>query len=208
MLVLVTAGTAALAYMVPIGLAIAALLAIVVTSYRQTVRAYPRGGGSYIVAKENLGTIPGLTAAAAILIDYVMTVAVSITAGTVAITSVAPETLGHLRVPIAVVLVLFVMAANLRGVKEAGTVFAVPTYGFVRDDRGHARRGVRRVRERVPGRRHGVARGPGARAAVAVPRPASVLVRVDRTHRRGGDRGRRARRSGDPRPRTPPRRWP
>ncbi len=131
MLVLVTAGTAALALMVPISLAIAALLLIVVTSYRQTVKAYPQGGGSYIVARENLGTIPGLTAAAAILIDYVLTVAVSITAGTVAITSVAPETLGPWRVPIAVSLVLLVMVANLRGVKEAGTLFAVPTYGFV-----------------------------------------------------------------------------
>ncbi|HYJ60845.1 MAG TPA: APC family permease [Actinomycetota bacterium] len=131
MLVLVTAGAAALSLMLPIGLAIAALLLIVVTSYRQTVRAYPRGGGSYIVAKENLGTIPGLTAAAAILIDYVLTVAVSITAGTVAITSVAPETLGPWRVPIATALVLLVMVANLRGVREAGTVFAIPTYGFV-----------------------------------------------------------------------------
>jgi amino acid transporter len=131
MLVLVTAGASALALMLPIGLAIAALLLIVVTSYRQTVRAYPQGGGSYIVAKENLGTIPGLTAAAAILIDYVLTVAVSITAGTVAITSVAPETLGPWRVAIATVLVLLVMVANLRGVKEAGTLFAIPTYGFV-----------------------------------------------------------------------------
>ena len=131
MLVLVTAGAAALSLMLPVGLAIAALLLIVVTSYRQTVKAYPRGGGSYIVAKENLGTIPGLTAAAAILIDYVLTVAVSITAGTVAITSVAPETLGPWRVPIAASLVLLVMVANLRGVREAGTVFAIPTYGFV-----------------------------------------------------------------------------
>jgi amino acid transporter len=131
MLVLVTAGAAALTLMLPIGLAIAALLFIVVTSYRQTVRAYPRGGGSYIVAKENLGTVPGLVAAAAILIDYVLTVAVSITAGTIAITSVAPETLGPWRVPIATALVLLVMVANLRGVKEAGTLFAIPTYGFV-----------------------------------------------------------------------------
>jgi len=131
MLVLVTAGAGALALKIPIAIAIAGLLAIVVTSYRQTVRAYPRGGGSYIVARENLGTIPGLTAAAAILTDYVLTVAVSITAGTIAITSVSPETLGPYRVPIAVVLVLFVMMMNLRGVKEAGTLFAVPTYGFV-----------------------------------------------------------------------------
>ena len=81
MLVLALAGAAALEAMLPIGTAIAVLLAIVVASYRQTVRAYPRGGGSYIVIKENLGTVPGLVAAAAILADYVLTVAVSVTAG-------------------------------------------------------------------------------------------------------------------------------
>jgi amino acid transporter len=130
MLVLVLAGTAALSYKVPIAMAIAILLAIVVTSYRQTVHAYPRGGGSYIVARENLGTIPGLIAAAAILMDYVLTVAVSITAGTIAITSAVPGLLHH-RVLMAVGLVLLVTLANLRGVKEAGTLFAIPTYGFV-----------------------------------------------------------------------------
>jgi amino acid transporter len=131
MLVLTAAGTAALVYMVPIGMAIAALLLIVVTSYRQTVRAYPHGGGSYIVAKENLGQIPGLVAAAAILTDYVLTVAVSITAGTVAITTVAPELLDPLQVPLALALIALMMMANLRGVREAGLLFAVPTYGFV-----------------------------------------------------------------------------
>ncbi|HET6714837.1 MAG TPA: APC family permease [Actinomycetota bacterium] len=131
MLVLVAAGAGALTLRMPIALAIAALLAIVVTSYRQTVRAYPTGGGSYIVARENLGTLPGLTAAAAILTDYVLTVAVSITAGTTAIASVAPETLVPVRVPIAIGLVALVTLANLRGVKEAGSLFAIPTYGFV-----------------------------------------------------------------------------
>ncbi|HWC71050.1 MAG TPA: APC family permease [Actinomycetota bacterium] len=131
MLVLVAAGAGALTLRMPIALAIAALLAIVVTSYRQTVRAYPTGGGSYIVARENLGTVPGLTAAAAILTDYVLTVAVSITAGTTAIASVAPETLVPVRVPIAIGLVALVTLANLRGVKEAGSLFAIPTYGFV-----------------------------------------------------------------------------
>jgi amino acid transporter len=130
MLVLVTAGAAALSYRLPIALSIAALLAIVVTSYRQTVRAYPRGGGSYIVARENLGTVPGLVAAAAILTDYVLTVAVSVTAGTIAITSAAPSLAGH-KVLLASLLVLFVTAANLRGVKEASALFALPTYGFV-----------------------------------------------------------------------------
>src|ERR687887_1710280 len=94
MLVLLGAGVAALSYRLPVAVAIVALLAIVVTSYRQTVKAYPRGGGSYIVARENLGTIPGLTAAAAILTDYVLTVAVSITAGTGGVTSAAPAPAG------------------------------------------------------------------------------------------------------------------
>ena len=130
MLVLALAGAAALAFKIPIAVAIGLLLIIVVTSYRQTVKAYPRGGGSYIVAKENLGTIPGLVAAAAILTDYVLTVAVSITAGTIAITSAAPSLAQH-RVIMAMGLVLFVTLANLRGVREAGILFAVPTYGFV-----------------------------------------------------------------------------
>jgi amino acid transporter len=130
MLVLVAAGAGAFRYMIPIGIAIAALLVIVVTSYRQTVRAYPRGGGSYIVSKENLGTFPGLVAAAAILTDYVLTVAVSVTAGTVAVISAAPD-LARWRVEIALGFVALVTLANLRGVREAGTVFAIPTYGFV-----------------------------------------------------------------------------
>jgi len=130
MLVLVLAGAGAIGLMLPIGFAIAALLLVVVTSYRQTVRAYPRGGGSYIVARENLGTLPGLVAAAAILADYVLTVAVSVTAGTVAIVSAAPSLFSY-RVPIALGLVALVTLANLRGVKEAGTMFAIPTYGFV-----------------------------------------------------------------------------
>ncbi|MEX0834090.1 MAG: APC family permease [Actinomycetota bacterium] len=130
MLVLAAAGVGALAYKMPIAIAIAALLAIVVTSYRQTVKAYPKGGGSYIVAKENLGTIPGLTAAAAILSDYVLTVSVSVTAGTVAVSSAAPSLAEH-RVVIALGFITLVTIANLRGVKEAGSLFAVPTYGFV-----------------------------------------------------------------------------
>lgn len=130
MLVLALAGATALSYMLPIGIAIAVLLVIVITSYRQTVRAYPRGGGSYIVSRENLGTLPGLTAAAAILTDYVLTVAVSVTAGTIAISSAAPDLEEH-RVLIAIGFVALITLANLRGVKEAGTLFAVPTYGFV-----------------------------------------------------------------------------
>jgi amino acid transporter len=130
MIALAVAGAAAFATMLPIGVAVAVVLAIVVTSYRQTVRAYPRGGGSYIVARENLGTLPGLVAAGAILQDYVLTVAVSVTAGTVAIISAAPGLSDH-RVLIAVGLIVLISLANLRGVREAGTLFAVPTYGFV-----------------------------------------------------------------------------
>jgi amino acid transporter len=130
MLVLVTAGTGALVARIPIAIAIATMLTIVVVSYRQTVRAYPRGGGSYIVARENLGTLPGLVAAAAVLIDYVLTVAVSVVAGSVAITSAAPALAEH-RVVLSIGLVILLTLANLRGVKEAGTVFAIPTYGFV-----------------------------------------------------------------------------
>ncbi|MEX2458042.1 MAG: APC family permease, partial [Actinomycetota bacterium] len=130
MLVLALAGTVAFSYMLPISFVIALVLGIVITSYRQTVRAYPRGGGSYIVARENLGKFPGLVAGAAILSDYVLTVSVSVTAGTLAITSAAPG-LASRRVPIALGLIVLVAFANLRGAKEAGAAFALPTYGFV-----------------------------------------------------------------------------
>jgi amino acid transporter len=130
MLVLVTAGASALAFRIPIALAITTVLIIVIVSYRQTVRAYPNGGGSYIVAHENLGTLPGLIAAAALLIDYVLTVSVSIVAGMLAITSAAPDLARH-KVILSIGIVALVTLANLRGVKEAGTLFAVPTYGFV-----------------------------------------------------------------------------
>ena len=129
MLVLAIAGAGALALMLPIGFGIAALLAIVVTSYRQTVKAYPRGGGSYIVSKENLGTVPGLVAAGAILTDYVLTVSVSVTAGSIAVASAFPGLAEH-RVALAISFIALVTLANLRGVREAGTLFAVPTYGF------------------------------------------------------------------------------
>jgi amino acid transporter len=130
MLVLVTAGAGALAYRIPIALVIVTVLAIVIVSYRQTVRAYPSGGGSYIVAHENLGTLPGLVAAAALLSDYVLTVSVSVVAGVLAITSAAPA-LADNKVALSLGFVVLLTLANLRGVKEAGTLFAVPTYGFV-----------------------------------------------------------------------------
>src|SRR5680860_893451 len=130
MLVLGLVGTAALSHVLPIAMAVALLLATVVVSYRQTVRAYPNGGGAYIVAHENLGTYPGLLAAGALLIDYVLTVSVSITAGVDAIVSAAP-TLASSRIPMAIGFVVFVTLMNLRGTKESGTLFAIPTYGFV-----------------------------------------------------------------------------
>ncbi|MEA2447912.1 MAG: hypothetical protein QOK47_1549, partial [Actinomycetota bacterium] len=130
LLVLGMAGTLALSKVLPISIAVATLLAIVVTSYRQTVRAYPSGGGAYRVARENLGMYAGLTAAAALLIDYVMTVAVSVTAGADAIVSAAPG-LEDKKLELVIGFVLFVTVMNLRGVKESGTLFAIPTYGFV-----------------------------------------------------------------------------
>jgi amino acid transporter len=114
----------------PIAAAIAALMIIVVASYRQTVRAYPSGGGAYIVSKDNLGQTPGLIAASALLVDYMMTVVVSIVAGVIAIISAVP-TLGPYRVVMSVGFVALVTLANLRGVKEAGTLFAIPTYAFI-----------------------------------------------------------------------------
>jgi amino acid transporter len=130
MLVLSLAGAATFALVMPLSLGVALLIAVVITSYRQTVMAYPTGGGAYIVARENLGDIPGLTAAGALLVDYLLTVSVSIAAGVAAITSALPQ-LQALRVPMAIGFVLVVMYANLRGLREAGATFAVPTYAFV-----------------------------------------------------------------------------
>jgi amino acid transporter len=130
MRVLVIAGAGALVLTMPITIGIVIVLAIVVTSYRQTIAAYPGGGGSYIVASDNLGTLPGLTAAAALLTDYVLTVAVSIAAGVAALTSIVPE-LFDLRVAIGVGLVVLIAVVNLRGVRESGFVFAVPTYVYL-----------------------------------------------------------------------------
>lgn len=128
--VLLPVTVAAAVLVMPISAAIALLLVIVVVSYRQTVVAYPNGGGAYIVSKENLGTLAGLVAAAALLSDYVLTVSVSVVAGVFAITSAMPG-LGDDRVALSVGFVLLITMANLRGVRESGTLFAIPTYGFV-----------------------------------------------------------------------------
>jgi amino acid transporter len=127
---LVVAGSAGLAYAWPIGLTIAGLLIIVALSYYQTIHAYPSGGGSYIVARSNLGTFPGLIAAAALLIDYVLNAAVSLTAGVAAVASAFPELYTH-RTVIALALLLVITIINLRGLQETGTFMAVPVYLFL-----------------------------------------------------------------------------
>ncbi len=128
--VLILAGSSALQLSIPVAIAIATLLAIVGTSYYQTIHGYPNGGGAYIVSKDNLGTLPGLIAGAALLIDYVLTVAVSIAAGVAALFSWLPFLLPY-RVELAVAAVMLMTVINLRGVRESGTVFSVPTYIFV-----------------------------------------------------------------------------
>jgi amino acid transporter len=134
LLVLIPAAglTVALSKLIPIAIIVVILLTIVVTSYRQTVFAYPNGGGSYIVSRENLGEIPSLVAGASLLVDYILTVAVSIAAGVAAILSAAQsDALNNARVLICIGCVLFMMLANLRGLKESGSLFAGPTYIYV-----------------------------------------------------------------------------
>ena len=130
MFTLLAAGTVAFAYLMPISFLIVGLLALVTFSYRQTIRAYPGGGGSYIVAHTNLGTLPGLVAAAALLTDYVLTVAVSVSAGVFNLASAFPA-LHDVTVPLIVAAILLVMGVNLRGIRESSTIFALPTYVFV-----------------------------------------------------------------------------
>jgi len=127
---LVVAGLGAFSHAIPISLVIAALLAIVAFSYRQTIHAYPTGGGAYIVAKENLGDNAGLTAAASLLVDYTLTVSVSISAGILAVTSAFPW-LDAFRVEMCLGCLAILMLGNLRGIRESGRIFAVPTYFFV-----------------------------------------------------------------------------
>jgi amino acid transporter len=130
MRVLLLAGAGALSLTMPITIAIVLVLAVVVTSYRQTITAYPSGGGSYIVASDNLGVMPGLTAAAALLTDYVLTVAVSVAAGVAALTSIMPA-LFDARVLVGVTIVAVIALVNLRGIRESGVIFSVPTYVYL-----------------------------------------------------------------------------
>jgi amino acid transporter len=128
--VLVPAGLVAVGATRPLAFLIAVLLVIVTFSYRQTIHAYPQGGGAYIVAKDNLGVVPGLIAATALLIDYVLTVSVSVAAGVAAVVSAAPA-VSRYRVALAVIFIAIVAWGNLRGVRDSGRMFAIPTYVFI-----------------------------------------------------------------------------
>ncbi|HEY6101785.1 MAG TPA: APC family permease [bacterium] len=130
LLVLVLAGVAAFGLSIPLSMAITGLLVVLTISYRQTIFAYPSGGGAYIVARDNLGEGPAATAGAALLTDYILTVAVSIASGVAQIVSAFPA-LARFRVELAVAAIVFMMLVNLRGVRESGTFFAFPTYFFV-----------------------------------------------------------------------------
>jgi amino acid transporter len=130
LVILAAAGSMAFGYVFPISLAIVVLLTIVAISYEQTIHAYPGGGGAYIVARDNLGELPAQTAGAALLMDYILTVAVSVSSGVAQIVSAYPGLFPY-RVAICVAAVLFIMLINLRGVKESGFAFAIPTYFFI-----------------------------------------------------------------------------
>jgi amino acid transporter len=130
LVVLALGGAAAFGYSRLISLAIFVLMVVVGLSYRQTIRAYPRGGGSYIVASDNLGLLPGLIAAAGLMLDYVLTVAVSVASGIAAITSAIPS-LAPDTVPLGLAVIAVLVAGNLRGVRQAGLLFAAPTYMFI-----------------------------------------------------------------------------
>jgi amino acid transporter len=130
MMMLAAAGIASLTYSLPLVLGIVGLLAILTISYEQTIHAYPDGGGAYIVARDNIGVVPAQIAGAALLTDYILTVAVSISAGVAQIVSAFPN-IYRWRIEIAVFFIMFIMIVNLRGVKESGFTFAIPTYFFV-----------------------------------------------------------------------------
>jgi amino acid transporter len=128
--ILVAAGSVALSYSLPIAGMIMLLLAILVVSYSQTIKAYPNSGGAYIVAKENLGLLPGLVAGGSLMIDYILTVTVSVSAGIAALTSAVPSLKEH-SVLMCLLSIFLIMLANLRGVKESGNLFMIPTYSFI-----------------------------------------------------------------------------
>ncbi len=130
LILLTFAGAAGLDYLLPIGLVVAALLVLVTISYRETIKAYPGGGGAYAVSHDNLGRYPGLVAAGALMVDYTLLVSVSVSAGVAAITSAVPELVDY-RVPMAIAFVVFFTLGNLRGIRESGSYFAAPTFIFI-----------------------------------------------------------------------------
>ena len=130
LLILLAAGTASFRLSLPIAGAIVLLMLVVGASYRRTIMAYPKGGGSYIVARDNLGDVAGLTAAAALMTDYTLTVAVSVASGVAAVIAAYPS-LASYRIPVGVLCILLIFLGNLRGIREAGTIFAIPTYAFI-----------------------------------------------------------------------------
>ena len=191
--VLILVGVGALSFSSPIAFVIATILAVVVFSYRQTIHAYPSGGGAYIVAKDNLGETPALIAAGALLIDYVLTVAVSIAAGVAAITSAFPE--WHLnRVEMTLGFVVVLTLGNLRGIRESGRIFALPTYFFVVSllalIAAGAWRALNGTHSAGRGRRSDRANRPGVDD---VPAAYGVLERLHGDDRRRGGVERRAR---------------
>ena len=165
---LVIAGSAGLSLQFPIALAITILLCIVALSYAQTIRGYPSGGGSYIVARENLGVYPGLVAGGALLLDYILTAAVSLTAGVAAISSAFPE-LWPYRVWIALAILVVIGLLNLRGLRESGTFMAVPVYLFLFSFIGMLLYGLFQVL-------NGAAPAPVAEAVPAALEPLSVIL--------------------------------
>ena len=144
LLVLVIAGSAAIGLALPLAAGVAVLLLILVLSYRQVIAAYPQGGGAYMVTRDNLGGSFAAVCAAALLVDYVLTVAVSVSAGTAALASAIPS-LQDLRVEISVAFVILLMWGNLRGIRESGKIFAVPTYVYIASLGGVVVLGVYRV---------------------------------------------------------------
>ena len=198
-LMLSVAGFSAYAWSWKIGLAVAVVLLTVVTSYRQTVHAYPSGGGDYEVATVNLGRNAGVTVASALLVDYVLTVAVSISSGAQYAASAVPALRDH-EPTVATVLVILLAAMNLRGVRESGTFFAVPTYAFMAAILGMCAVGLPADGRRRPARRGERRPAHPARARLGgaahhgragVPAGPRVLVRLCRADRRRGDLQRR-----------------
>src|SRR5690349_10571190 len=125
-------GVAAFSLVVPITTALLVVLGFLILSYRQTIKEYPSAGGAYVVTKDNLGKVPSLVAGVSLLTDYILTVAVSVAAGTAALASAVPA-LVHVEIPLSILFVMIIAYGNLRGVKESGRVFAVPTYFFLFD---------------------------------------------------------------------------